>query len=75
MNLISRHVQRPLELGARGSFGTLLEGDFRANAGTKQGPFEGRVGDVPVFNVAVPVIGRDFWVFELTAARRPSEVH
>ncbi|WNG56238.1 TonB-dependent receptor [Archangium gephyra] len=44
VNLISRHVQRPLELGVRGSFGTLLEGDVRANAGTKQGPFEVRVG-------------------------------
>ncbi|WP_158501769.1 TonB-dependent siderophore receptor [Vitiosangium sp. GDMCC 1.1324] len=44
VNLITRRVQRPLELDARGSFGTLLEGDFRANAGTKQGPFEVRVG-------------------------------
>jgi outer membrane receptor for ferrienterochelin and colicins len=44
VNLISRRVQRPLELNARGSFGMLLEGDFRANAGTKQGPFEVRVG-------------------------------
>ncbi|QRK04993.1 TonB-dependent receptor [Archangium violaceum] len=44
VNLISRRVQRPLELSARGSFGALLEGDFRANAGTKQGPFEVRVG-------------------------------
>jgi outer membrane receptor for ferrienterochelin and colicins len=44
VNLITRNVQRPLELGARGSFGALLEGDFRANAGTRQGPFEVRVG-------------------------------
>ncbi|HYO59811.1 TonB-dependent receptor plug domain-containing protein [Archangium sp.] len=44
VNLITRRVQRPLELGARGSFGMLLEGDFRANAGTKLGPFEVRVG-------------------------------
>lgn len=29
------------------------------------GRFRGRVGDVPVFNVSVPVMGRDFWVFEL----------
>jgi Icc-related predicted phosphoesterase len=29
------------------------------------GRFEGVVADVPVFNVAVPVIGRDFFVFEL----------
>jgi Icc-related predicted phosphoesterase len=40
------------------------------------GTFEGRLGGVPVFNVSVPVIGRDFWVFELSgAARRPAEVH
>ena len=29
------------------------------------GTFEGFVGAVPVFNVAVPVMGRDFYVFEL----------
>ena len=29
------------------------------------GRFEGSIADVPVFNVAVPVIGRDFWVFEV----------
>ncbi len=29
------------------------------------GTFAGSIGDVPVFNVAVPVIRRDFWVFEL----------
>jgi uncharacterized protein len=34
------------------------------------GTFAGSVGDVPVFNVAVPVIRRDFWMFELDGARR-----
>jgi Icc-related predicted phosphoesterase len=29
------------------------------------GRFEGSIGDVPVFNVSVPLMGRDFWVFEL----------
>jgi uncharacterized protein len=29
------------------------------------GTFEGFIGKVPVYNVSVPVIGRDFWVFEL----------
>jgi Icc-related predicted phosphoesterase len=29
------------------------------------GRFEGAIGDVPVYNVAVPVMGRDFWIFEL----------
>jgi Icc-related predicted phosphoesterase len=43
-----------------------------AHAGT----FEGRVGEVPVYNVSVPVMGEDWWVFELTGSRRaPSEVH
>ncbi len=42
-----------------------------AHAGT----FEGRIGDVPVYNVSVPVLGEDWWVFELTGeARAPSEV-
>jgi uncharacterized protein len=43
-----------------------------AHAGT----FEGRVGEVPVYNVSVPVMGEDFWVFEMTGLGRvPSEVH
>jgi uncharacterized protein len=29
------------------------------------GQFEGFIGAVPVFNVSVPVMGRDYWVFEL----------
>jgi Icc-related predicted phosphoesterase len=39
-----------------------------AHAGT----FEGRIGDSPVYNVSVPVMGRDFWVFELSSPRRPT---
>jgi uncharacterized protein len=43
-----------------------------AHAGT----FQGAVGEVPVYNVSVPVMGEDFWVFEMTGAgRTPSEVH
>jgi Icc-related predicted phosphoesterase len=43
-----------------------------AHAGT----FQGAVGEVPVYNVSVPVMGEDFWVFELSGAgRTPSEVH
>jgi Icc-related predicted phosphoesterase len=30
------------------------------------GRFEGRIGDVPVYNVSVPVMERDFWLFELS---------
>jgi Icc-related predicted phosphoesterase len=41
-----------------------------AHAGT----FEGCVGQVPVYNVAVHVIGRDFWVFDLEGARGRTEV-
>jgi Icc-related predicted phosphoesterase len=29
------------------------------------GRFEGTLGEVDVFNVSVPVIGRDYWLFEL----------
>jgi uncharacterized protein len=29
------------------------------------GTFRGAIGDVPVYNVAQPVIKRDFWIFEL----------
>jgi hypothetical protein len=30
---------------------------------------------VPVYNVSVPVLGEDWWVFEMTGeARAPSEV-
>jgi uncharacterized protein len=29
------------------------------------GSFEGRIGETPVYNVAVHVTGRDFWVFDL----------
>lgn len=38
------------------------------------GAFRGEIGGVPVFNVSVPVIGENFWRFELTAephAREP----
>jgi len=43
-----------------------------AHAGT----FAGKVGEVPVYNVSVPVLGEDWWVFEMSGdARVPSEVH
>jgi uncharacterized protein len=37
-----------------------------AHAGAFQASLEG----VPVYNVSVPVMGRDFWVFELSGAER-----
>jgi Icc-related predicted phosphoesterase len=33
------------------------------------GAFEGAVGAVPVYNVAVHVMGRDFWIFDLEGTR------
>jgi Icc-related predicted phosphoesterase len=43
-----------------------------AHAGT----FRGAIGEVPVFNVSVPVLGRDFWELELSVAERaPSAIH
>ncbi len=33
------------------------------------GSFQGCIGKIPVYNVAVHVTGRDFWVFELEGAR------
>lgn len=43
-----------------------------AHAGT----FEGVIGSIPVYNVSVPVIGRDFWTFEVPHPVRPaSAVH
>jgi Icc-related predicted phosphoesterase len=36
------------------------------------GRFETSLEGVPVFNVSVPVMGQDFWIFELSAATRSS---
>jgi Icc-related predicted phosphoesterase len=37
-----------------------------------EGTFQGSIGAVPVYNVAVTVTGRDFWIFELEpGAERP----
>ena len=42
------------------------------------GSFEGCIGPVPVYNVAVHVIGRDFWIFDVApkegVADRPAAV-
>jgi Icc-related predicted phosphoesterase len=43
-----------------------------------EGSFEGRIGNVPVYNVAVQVMRRDFWFFELDGRRRhpqPPDLH
>jgi Icc-related predicted phosphoesterase len=38
------------------------------------GSFEGRIGQIPVYNVAVHVTGRDFWIFDLEGKRDRSSV-
>jgi uncharacterized protein len=38
------------------------------------GSFEGGIGQIPVYNVAVHVTGRDFWIFDLEGARGRSAV-
>ena len=39
------------------------------------GSFEGCIGKIPVYNVAVHVTGRDFWIFDLEGVRGRSEAH
>ncbi len=41
------------------------EPDLVLHGHAHAGTFQGAIGDVPVYNVSVPVIGRDFWLFEL----------
>jgi Icc-related predicted phosphoesterase len=38
------------------------------------GSFQGHIGQIPVYNVAVHVTGRDFWIFDLEGARGHSAV-
>jgi len=39
------------------------------------GRLRGKIGEVPVFNVSVPVIQRGYWVFEFTAAEAVAPIH
>jgi Icc-related predicted phosphoesterase len=41
------------------------EPDLVLHGHAHAGSFQGAIGPVPVYNVSVPVIGRDFWLFEL----------
>lgn len=50
------------------------EPDLVVHGHAHAGTFEGRIGAVPVYNVATQVTGRDFWIFEV-AARPGSAVH
>jgi Icc-related predicted phosphoesterase len=38
------------------------------------GAFEGRIGETPVYNVAIHVMGRDFWIFDLEVERRHTDI-
>ncbi len=44
--------------------------DLVVHGHAHHGSFEGEIEGVPVYNVAVHVIGREFWVFELDAEQR-----
>lgn len=43
------------------------EPDLVLHGHAHAGTFEGKIGGAPVYNVSVPVIGREFWLFELEA--------
>jgi Icc-related predicted phosphoesterase len=51
------------------------EPDIVLHGHAHHGTFEGRAGGVPVFNVSLPVIDRDVWVFELDARPAPTAIH
>jgi Icc-related predicted phosphoesterase len=46
------------------------EPDLVLHGHAHHGTFEGRIGTVPVYNVSVPVMRQDFWVFELSGVER-----
>jgi Icc-related predicted phosphoesterase len=48
------------------------EPDLVLHGHAHAGTFEGKIGASPVYNVSVPVMGRDFWVLELASLRRPT---
>jgi Icc-related predicted phosphoesterase len=52
------------------------EPDLVLHGHAHAGTFEGAIGNVPVYNVSVPVMGRDFWLFELdVSARARTPIH
>lgn len=48
------------------------EPDLVLHGHAHHGTFEGCIGNVPVYNVSAPLMGRDFWVFELAPQRQPA---
>lgn len=52
------------------------EPDLVVHGHAHAGTFEGRIEQVPVYNVSVPVLRQAFWVFELAGVRAPaSAIH
>ena len=45
------------------------EPDLVLHGHAHAGTFSGSIGEVPVYNVSIPVMGRDFWLFEVDAPR------
>jgi uncharacterized protein len=48
------------------------EPDLVLHGHAHAGTFEATIGASPVYNVSVPVMGRDFWVLELASLQRPT---
>jgi Icc-related predicted phosphoesterase len=48
------------------------EPDLVLHGHAHAGTFEAKLGASPVYNVSVPVMGRDFWVLELASLRTPT---
>jgi uncharacterized protein len=46
------------------------EPDLVLHGHAHAGRFEGAIGTVPIYNVSVPVMERDFWVFEVAGLER-----
>jgi Icc-related predicted phosphoesterase len=46
------------------------EPDMVLHGHAHAGRFQGTIGAVPVYNVSVPVMERDFWVFEVQVPKR-----
>jgi Icc-related predicted phosphoesterase len=52
------------------------EPDLVLHGHAHAGTFQGAIGDSPVYNVSVPVMERDFWLFELdVGTRAQSPIH
>ena len=51
------------------------EPNFALHGHAHAGTVEGRIGSVPVYNVAVQVLGSDFWFFELEPSGSSATLH